>query len=161
MLGGLLEKSECAQCRLCCAFDNYDIWETPVFTPELTEKILQIIPDINLVKRGNCYSFRIPKLHGDELFVCPLLDSSSGCILGDEKPFECRIWPFRIMKLNSQRVIAVASICEPVNSRPLRDIAAFLKNGLAEKIFAYADKYPEIIKEYDSTYPILLFERTL
>ncbi len=161
MLKGILENSTCAKCKVCCVFDSYDVWETPVFTKEQMDKAVQLKPDIRISQRGNCYSFRIDPLLGDELFVCPVLDTSEGCMLGDEKPFECRIWPYRIMKLGENRLIALSPVCEYVNRKPLQDIKDFLKNGLADHIFEYADRYPEIVKEYDSSYPILMFERTL
>ena len=161
MLKGLLEKSTCAECKVCCAFDCYDVWETPVFTHEQIIKAYEINPNIKISKKGNCYSFRIDSLKGDELFICPVLDSSKGCLLGDEKPFECRIWPYRVMNLMGERVIAVSPVCESVYNKPLKEIKSFLKNGLSDAIFAYADKYPEIVKEYDSSYPVIMFERTL
>lgn len=159
MLKGLLEKSTCAECKVCCVYDHYDVWETPIFTPQTMEKVLQMKPNISTVQRGNCVTFKIDPLIGDELFVCPVLDTKKGCMLGDEKPFECRIWPYRIMKLGDERVIAVSPVCREVNNKPLSEIVSFLKKGLAERIFEYADSYPEIVKEYDSAYPILLFEK--
>lgn len=161
MLKGLLEKSTCAKCKVCCIFDHYDVWETPVFTPEQIKMAMEIKPDIKISQRGSCFSFRIDPLIGEELFVCPVLDTSTGCRMGDEKPFECRIWPYRIMKLNNQRLIAISPVCESVNNKSLKEIKEFLKNGLSDEIFKYADNYPEIVKEYDSSYPIIMFERTL
>ena len=35
----------------------------------------------------------------------------------------------------------------------------FLKEGLADKIFTYADEHPEIVKPYYEGYPVLMFER--
>ena len=41
MLKKILSGEACAKCRLCCIFDRYDVWETPVFTAELCERIRQ------------------------------------------------------------------------------------------------------------------------
>ena len=30
MLNGLLENKICASCKICCGFDNTDLWEMPV-----------------------------------------------------------------------------------------------------------------------------------
>lgn len=159
MLKGLLEKSTCAKCKVCCVFDHYDIWETPIFTQQEMQKVIQLKPDVNIMQKGNCATFRIDPLIGDELFVCPVLDTGKGCLLGDEKPFECRIWPYKVMNFEGRRVIAISPVCESVNGKPLSEIVSFLKNGLSERIFEYADQYPEIVKEYDTSYPILLFEK--
>lgn len=161
MLCGILEKSTCAECKVCCVFDNYDIWETPMFTPESAELLMHIKPGVRMKKLDKCYTFRIDPLIGDELFVCPALDTKKGCMMGESKPFECMIWPYRIMSLNDERLIAISPVCNSVNNKPLSEIIRFLKNGLAEKIFKYADEYPEIVKEYDSSYPILMFENKI
>ena len=80
-------------------------------------------------------------------------------MLGDEKPFDCRIWPYRIMKIGDKRAITLASICDEMYNRPLSELVDFLKKGLAEKIFSYADKHPEIVKPYYDGYPVLIFEK--
>ena len=39
------------------------------------------------------------KFNGDEIIYCPAA-SDHGCVLGDKRPFDCKIWPFRVNKLN-------------------------------------------------------------
>ena len=39
MLRNILSPETCAKCRICCIFDKYDVWETPVVSAELYEKI--------------------------------------------------------------------------------------------------------------------------
>ena len=116
-------------------------------------------PDTKFITKDGGYLFRIDELINNELFYCPALDMEKGCILGDNKPFDCRIWPYRIMNIGGKRAITIAPICEELFNRPISEIVGFLKDELAEKIFDYADKHPEIIKEYDDMYPILLVER--
>ena len=74
-----------------------------------------------------------------ELFICPALDPDKGCTLGDNKPFDCKIWPYRIMEFNGVRVISVASICPDMYAKPLDKLVGELENGLADKIFAEAE----------------------
>ncbi len=140
MLKNILSGESCAKCRLCCIFDKYDIWETPTVSDELFEKIGSKFPD-------------------GELFHCPLLDKKSGCKLGDDKPFDCKIWPYRIMEFGGKRVITIASICPEMYKKPLSALVAELEeNDLAKKIFHEADIHPEIVKPYQKGYPILLAE---
>ena len=80
-------------------------------------------------------------------------------MLGDDKPFDCRIWPYRIMEVGGRRAITFASICDELYHRPLSQLVDFLKEGLADVIFAYADEHPEIVKPYYEGYPVLLFEK--
>lgn len=158
MLKEILSGESCAACRLCCVFDRYDVWETPVFTEELCERIRSIKPDAEFAGKDGGYIFKVKELEENELFSCPAL-TETGCMLGDDKPFDCRIWPYRIMNVGGRRAITIASICDEMYSRPLSQLVEFLKKGLADAIFTYADLHPEIVKPYYDGYPVLMFER--
>jgi len=157
MLKKILESKTCADCKLCCIFDHYDIWETPVFDEKTMIK-LKSLKNADFIKKDGGYISKAEKFDSEGLFTCPALDPESGCILGDEKPFDCRIWPYRIMKIGDKRVISIASICSAMYNKPLSELVGFLKEGLADTIFRYADEHPEIIKPYDTSYPVLLAE---
>ncbi len=158
MLKKILSNKKCAECRLCCVFDRYDVWETPVFTEETKNLLIEKRPDTQFITKDGGYLFRVNELVDNELFYCPALDNETGCILGDDKPFDCRIWPYRIMKIGDRRAITIAPICDELFNRPISELVKFLKDELAEKIFEYADTHPEIVKEYDDMYPVLMFE---
>lgn len=158
MLKKILDGRACAECRLCCIFDRYDVWETPVFTDEIKNKILRYRPDTEFIMKDGGYIFKVGEIGADQLFSCPAL-SENGCILGDEKPFDCRIWPYRVMNVGGRKAITIASICDELYNRPLSQLVNFLKEELADIIFAYADDHPEIVKPYDDGYPVLIFER--
>ncbi len=158
MLKEILSGSACAECRLCCVFDRYDVWETPVFTDEIKNKIKEVKPEAEFLPKDGGWIFKVEELDENQLFNCPAL-TEKGCMLGDEKPFDCRIWPYRIMKIGDKRAITLASICDEMYNRPLSELVDFLKKGLAEKIFSYADKHPEIVKPYYDGYPVLIFEK--
>lgn len=157
MLKKILKGSSCAECRLCCIFDRYDVWETPVFTPEIRDKILEVKPATKFISKDNGYIFRVEEFSDEGLFSCPAL-TENGCILSDGKPFDCRIWPYRIMNISGRRAITIASICDELYNRPLSQLVDFLKEGLADEIFRYADSHPEIVKPYYEGYPVLMFE---
>lgn len=158
MLKKILDSSSCADCRLCCVFDRYDIWETPVFTENIRDRILELKPEAEFIAKDGGYIFKADELSEEGLFSCPAL-TENGCILGDGKPFDCRIWPYRIMNVNGRRAITIASICSELYNRPLSQLVGFLENGLADEIFSYADNHPEIVKPYYEGYPVLLFEK--
>ena len=157
MLKKILSGKSCAECRLCCIFDRYDIWETPVFNEEIKNRIKQLRPGTEFVTKDGGYIFKADNIGADQLFSCPAL-TETGCILGDDKPFDCRIWPYRIMEVGGRRAITIASICDELYNRPLSQLVGFLKEGLAEAIFSYADAHPEIVKPYYEGYPVLMFE---
>ncbi len=159
MLTKLLSRSTCADCKLCCVFDRYDVWETPVLSQEVMEKARTLLPESEFVTKGeNSYLFRIRELDGDDLFRCPLLDPDKGCMLGTEKPFDCQIWPYRIMELDGRQAITIAPICDAMMAQPLDKLLSFLREGLADTIFDYAELHPDVVKPYDYMYPILLWK---
>ena len=87
---------------------------------------------------------------------CYFLDTNNGCILSkDEKPFDCSIWPFRLMKKQEKLVIALTPTCPAINKIPLEEICEFVKTELATKIFAQGRKEPFIIKEYKDGFPVI------
>ena len=140
MLSGLLEKEECKNCKYCCGFDKSDFWETPAFSEKAVEEIRKSKPETCFTKYGNMYKWTAGDFEG--IKECPAL-TENGCSLGnEEKPFECRIWPFRLMM-----------------EKPIGKIRNFLYNKLDPAfLFGMAEKYPEIVKDYDGSYCLLMTE---
>ena len=160
MIKKILKGSSCAACRMCCIFDRYDVWETPLFEENTMNKVKSAVPDAEFARKGGGYVLNVGKMTGDELFSCPAL-AENGCILGDEKPFDCRIWPFRVMELDGCRVIAVSSLCDEVHGQSHDFLRTFLKEGLAAEIFAYANKFPESVHRFYDNYTVLLSENDI
>jgi len=158
MLNELLSKNECSKCKVCCLFDSYDLWETPVISDELADKILQeISPEQKFMKKDSHLLFKMEREPDEDLYYCPMLDKGKGCKLGDAKPFDCRIWPLRVMSFNDARVITISPICPVIFKKPLADILRIAKK-LAPIIFSEADRSPAIIKPFIQGYPILVVE---
>lgn len=157
MIKKILSGKTCAECRMCCIFDRYDIWETPVFDEETKNRVIEFNPEAKFAKYGRNYVLDAGKITDGQIYSCPAL-TENGCILGDNKPFDCKIWPFRIMNLDGQRVIAVSSLCSEVYGQSHGKLNDFLENGLAERIFAYADENPETVKSYYDNYTVIFKE---
>ncbi len=119
--------------------------------------VLESDPEAKCARKGNGFVLNVSEITDGELYNCPAL-TENGCILGDNKPFDCRIWPFRIMERDGKRVIAVSTLCEEIHDRDHEELKAFLKKGLAAKIFAYADKNLEAVKPYYDNYTVILEE---
>ena len=152
MLGKLLSKEECAACRECCVFDRYSIWDTPLFDRECCEKIKALRPGTRFVHREGGFLF-LPEVDYDQ-FRCPAL-GGNGCVLGDEKPFDCRIWPLMLMEKEGRTVIALSPVCETVAGKPAGAVMELLQGGLSRTIFAYAEKFPGAVRAYREGYPVL------
>ena len=152
------ERGKCAKCRICCCFDSYDIWETPYISQTLASKILQeYTPKQEFIKKENHFLFKMDKEQNADLYYCPMLDNEKGCILGDDKPFDCRIWPLRVMALNETKLITLSPVCPTMNEKSIKELTK-TANELADQIFEYADENPEAVKPYLDGYPILVVE---
>ncbi len=157
MLKKILEPASCGKCRICCGFDESDKWEIPLIFEELRTFLAEKYPEIPLTKRGNEYVFDM-SFNGDEVIFCPML-TERGCPLGDNKPFDCRIWPFRVNDLNGTRVITVSPVCREVSSLPLKTLSEFVQqDGFAQELFRQAQLHPDMVKPYISGYPIVAAE---
>lgn len=153
MLKKILNPEKCGSCRICCGFDESDKWEIPLIYSENKEKI-EKLSGLKLTGRNSEYVFEM-RFNNDEVIFCPAL-GENGCILGDLKPFDCKIWPFRVNRLGNFFVITVSPVCNEVSSLPLDKLSEFVNNdNFAEKLFAEAEKHPDIVKPYIDGYPIL------
>lgn len=159
MLSSILSKKQCAACKFCCSFRRQSLWETPLFPLEVAEKLSK--PN----EYGMVGEFRDGQIvlggykTGDpeEEVPCTFLDPRRGCILKPEdKPFDCSIWPLRIMNKEGELVIALTPTCLSVGAVPSQALVNLVKNGLGDKIFEYAKAHPYIIKEYREGFPIIL-----
>ncbi|MCL2697795.1 MAG: hypothetical protein FWE74_06915 [Oscillospiraceae bacterium] len=150
MLNKILTEADCAECKLCCGFYESEIWEVPVIDDELAALIIEQY-DFGIVSNQ-----RVFKVGYDEkgLCLCPAL-GKNGCRLGMSKPFDCKLWPFRAMKLGELVVITVSPLCRKVNEKPLGELVEFVNSELTDKIKARVEKYPAQVKDYINGYPIL------
>jgi len=159
MLSRVLSRSSCAACKFCCSFRRQSLWETPLFPPEVAEKLSK--PNeygvVGEFRDGQIILGGYKTGDPEEEVPCTFLDPEHGCILkGEDKPFDCSIWPLRIMRKDGELVIALTPTCPSIGAVPSQALVNLVENGLGEKIFEYAKTHPEIIKEYRVGFPIIL-----
>ncbi len=154
MLSGLLEKHQCADCRYCCVFDRLDFWEMPSLLEPTAKAILNMNADVSLNRQGSVYTFDDKNLT-EELYPCPAL-TDKGCGLPSElKPFECSIWPFRVMEYCGDMVLAVCTDCESLKDVSVQVVDNFANSKVRAVAFDYAKKYPQMVKPYHGNYRIV------
>lgn len=135
MLKSVLTGEQCARCRICCSFVREDVWEAPEFTKDkLNEK-----------------AFKDEK----EILLCPALDSSKGCTLGDDKPFDCKIWPLRPFIIDGKVKIGVANECPAFNEETDYKLKELLEGGLYDTIVEMIEKDDTLIKNYTNDYRVI------
>jgi Fe-S-cluster containining protein len=161
-LSSILTQNDCAQCKFCCLFERPAAWETPLFSKKQTSLLKKKYGDFAVKPVGNSFTLNMEPLYktdsNDEFAPCPFLDQKKGCILKDtEKPFDCKIWPLRIMRQNKDIVIVLTPTCTAINNQPIEKIKKLVvQDGLGEVLFKEAQKTPDIIKDYRKDFPILM-----
>lgn len=153
MLKKILDQKSCGKCRVCCGFIESDKWEIPLVFDELKACIAERYPEVKLTPRGNEHVFDM-QFDGDRVIFCPML-TDTGCILGDDKPFDCRIWPFRVNSFEGRNVITVSPVCGTVSELPLRALTEFVQGEFAKLLFDTARAHPDMVKPYIDGYPIV------
>lgn len=164
MLSKILFRKTCAACKFCCSFRRQSLWETPLFPPEVVEKLSRqneygVVGEFREVQ--NAYRLVLENNYRtddpEEEVPCTFLDPQKGCILkGEDKPFDCSIWPLRIMNKDGKLVIALTPTCSAIGAVPSQALVELVQGGLGEKIFEYAKTHPYIVKEYREGFPIIL-----
>ena len=160
MLSSILSKNTCAACKFCCSFRRQSLWETPLFPPEIAEKLSQ--PNeygvVGKFRDGQIILGGYRTADPEEEVPCTFLNPQKGCILkGEDKPFDCSIWPLRIMDKGGKLVIALTPTCPAIGATPDKALVDLVQGGLGERIFDYAKTHPYIIKEYREGFPIVYF----
>ena len=164
MLSAILKKESCANCRFCCAFRRCSLWETPLFTKENIEAIkgdssldssCLILNETGEYARYDL-SDKYLTSDSEEEAPCPYL-VDKGCILSDEeKPWDCKIWPLRVMKkTGGEVVVALTPTCPHINKLDLNTVRDFVNGNLKDELLNYADAHPYLIKEYREGYPVM------
>lgn len=168
MLSRVLSKQSCAACKFCCSFRRQSLWETPLFPPEVVEKLSKpneygVVGEFATVETPQGPSAGRLVLEDkfrtddpEEEVPCTFLDPHKGCILkAEDKPFDCSIWPLRVMEKGGELVIALTPTCPTIGATPRSELIALVKNGLGAKIFEYAKTHPYIVKKYREGFPII------
>lgn len=159
MLTSIFTPDQCASCKLCCNFHHCSAWETPFLEPALAEQ-LQRTFHVELFRRpDNSLTFRLPftSQSEDAIANCPMLDTASGCRLPrDQRPFECRIWPLRVMRRTSgEAVLGCYMDCPALDRATAERLVNYAQHTLRPLIIDYARHYPQTIRPCDPHYRII------
>ena len=148
----------CAGCRYCCFFSEGDIWELPVISDDAQRELGALAgkpgaPDDTVYSFNKGKRFFTPVYNGERLFRCPAL-GADGCVLGGERPLDCRLYPFRIMSRGGERILAVAKDCRAgITDKQLNEFVR--EKDLFREMLQLADSGEINVVEYDETYFII------
>ncbi len=158
MLTSLLPPSACASCRLCCNFMPESVWESPALEPDCAERLRQMgLPLVHRPEGGETLELVFHAACPQQAALCPLLDVASGCRLPrEQRPLECRLWPLRLMREESGRVVvACYRSCPGLASVSHEALVAFAE-GLLLLFRERAAAFPESIRPLHAHYAVLL-----
>lgn|SRR5574344_1024035 len=186
----ILSPSQCASCKFCCSFAAFEAWEAPLFSEEHIVSLTKKYGQFPVKKVGTSYTLDFSEYYlshqeeAEPYAPCPFL-SKQGCILSDEeKPFDCKIWPLRIMRItkgqtvlqkdelpqnsstsekqsaslknDTRLVLALTPTCIEINKVPLEDVRYFVNTSrIMQAIADEATQLPEMIKTYREGFPLL------
>ncbi len=157
MLTGIFSPKLCAQCKLCCNFRRVSAWETPALEPAQIFLMHELCVPLEERADGTTSFFlNFQTENPDEVADCPMLDSCSGCTLPrSQRPFECRIWPVRIMKEASTLVVGIYKDCPALDESTFEKLKAHTLDHLLPQILSYAKRNPRAVREFNTAYQII------
>lgn len=157
MLTGIFTPTDCAACKLCCNFHRSSAWETPALTEEQIFLLQELC--VPLEKRADgttSFYLHFETESQDEVANCPMLNPCSGCMLPrEQRPFECRIWPVRIMKHNNTLVVGIYEKCPALTNGGFEKLKEHTLEKLLPQILDYAQRHPRAVRDFDSAYKII------
>ena len=158
MLKDVLSPEDCAKCGFCCSFRRQSLDLTPLFAKETVGEISRLYPEARFRTLPNgAVTIDIGDQYrtddSEEEALCPF--NRKGCILPKHlKPFDCELWPFRLMKSGDGFVLALVPTCPWID----KDSPKFKSTASAvfQKAVAHAKTHPEIAIEYRADYQIVV-----
>ncbi len=145
MLEDILSSQDCALCQICCKFEEDELIDAPTFTRGEMENANRIYR-ASFVQRGNIYQVKL--VPWKNKYICPFL-TDKGCILGNGRPFDCKSWPFYLMRRNNQYVLTLTSDCPIVWKKYLGKEEFHIDDNLLDACKYIIQNYPEMITEYN------------
>ncbi|MBE6420385.1 MAG: hypothetical protein E7031_09680 [Akkermansiaceae bacterium] len=157
MLTDIFTPSDCAACKLCCNFHRSSAWETPCLEKELVYLLQEEGVALDQRTDGSTsFYLHFCTESDDEIANCPMLDTTSGCTLPRElRPFECRIWPLRLMRQSSRLVIGLYKNCPALKGDALQRLVDFATGELLPTLLDYAKRHPKSVREVNPAYDII------
>ena len=152
MLKKILCSEDCAKCQICCKFEQDELIDAPTFTEEEMLKSLSKKGNLLFAERGQVYQIVLESWRGK--YICPLL-THMGCILDDERPFDCKLWPFYVMRKNRKYVITITEDCPVVNKKSISIIKSCIDNVFLERCRRVISEYPDMITDYNRNMTVL------
>jgi hypothetical protein len=159
MLKEVLSPDDCAVCGFCCSFRRQSLNLTPCFAKETLGEIRRLYPEARFRDLPNGavtidISDNYRTNDSEEEALCPF--NRKGCILpGHLKPFDCELWPFRLMRGEDCLMLALVPTCPHIKKNDGEKLRAAALSA-AKAAVKYAETVPEIVIDYRADYEVIL-----
>jgi Fe-S-cluster containining protein len=157
----IIQHEQCLRCRECCRFRENRQYFAPLFTESEIETIAETRADMPEFKKfqdsETVFQIQLTRSKMDDKdypYVCPFLDEDQyTCTIYEERPFDCRLWPMIIHKIqqNGPTILAhfTGDACLALQEVSDEDFADykeyFQKLATSPKFLQFLKKYPELI----------------
>lgn len=158
MLTHLFTPEQCALCKLCCNFHRSSAWETPVIDDKLATTLNESgVPMIYRKDGSRTFCLTFTSSDPSESANCPVLDTCKGCMLPrEQRPFECRIWPLRLMREDDGTLILGLYLNCPALTPSVRNkIIQEATGALLPMLIEEAHRQPLIVRPVDPAYAVI------
>lgn len=155
----IVRSKDCDFCNdKCCRFAVHLARFSPIFTVEEYNKVIKNGYGKNMFDKldKNTYQVKLDKKENG-FFICPFLKEEKWCSIYEFGPYDCKIWPFILMRNKEKDKIYL--MMDKVNNCPSIKKAStekrkkyikYLKKYLNdEKTIKLLKKYPKMISDYD------------
>ncbi len=162
----IIHHDQCKRCGECCRFRESRQDFAPIFTVEELDAIRQVrddMPEFNPFKEtDNIFQIRLKEAQKPTPlypYVCPFLDEDAySCTIYDVRPFDCRVWPFIVLRVQETGQVLLAhftgSSCLAMAEVQPQDFSAYEaymeEMVSSEDFLAFLRKYPQIIWDHES-----------
>lgn len=158
MLKDVLSPGDCAKCGFCCSFRRQSLHLTPLFAGETVDEIRRLHPEARFKTLPNgAVTIDIDDQYrtDDSTEEAPCPFNKKGCILpGHLKPFDCKLWPFRLMRRGDGLALALVPTCPWIEKGDTAKFKA-TASSVAKEAMDYAKGHPEIVIEYRADYQVV------
>ena len=159
MLKDVLSPADCAKCGFCCSFRRQSLNLTPYFAKETVEEICRLYPEARFKTLPNGAATidlddKYRTNNSSEEALCPF--NRGGCVLPPHlKPFDCKLWPFRLMKGDNCLLLALVPTCPWIAKNDLSKLKT-AASAAAKAAMEYAKTHPEIVIDYRADYQVVI-----
>jgi len=156
-------KSEhCLACKECCKFLEHEKDFAPLFTIDEVKKIKDKVSKSNFSKyfqtynsSKNVFQIKLVQSKKDKKFyVCPFLNEKNHfCGIYNERPFDCKTWPFMLTKSRDKKSIHLVCFekcyCPSINNMQNKEFEDYKKYIIklltSKKYINLIKKFPDLV----------------